>query len=439
MKNEMIEKKIQELFDSLRKEDVDLFKYVYNKETFQEGDPVYYSGPFWSDDEPKAAILSLLTGKWLATGENVHRFESVFSRKFGFKKSLMVNSGSSANLVMIAALKKRFGWEDGSEIIVSCVGFPTTISAIIQNNLTPVFVDIDFKDLNWSIDQIREKIGNKTVALFSSPVLGNPYDFDQIISICQENNIKLISDNCDSLGSKWDGKFLTDYSVAASTSFYPSHHITTGEGGMVSSRDDEIVRIARSFAWWGRDCDCVGCGNLLPNGTCGRRFDKWLETTDEIVDHKYIFSNIGYNLKPLDMQGSIGLIQIEKFDEIHEKRRENKRKIENLLEQNIPGIKIPKEIPKAESGWFGVPIICNSPELKRSLVSHLERNKIQTRNYFSGNILMHPGYRHLDDYKKYPMANKVLSSVFFVGCPPTYTDETFRYIEKVLKSFKIPV
>jgi len=437
MSVDSIDKKIQDLFDSLRQEGVDIFKYVYNKESFQEGDPVYYSGPFWDDEEPKAAIKSLLTGKWLATGESVHKFESSFSRKFGFKKSLMVNSGSSANLVMIAALKKRYGWKDNSEIIVSCVGFPTTISAIIQNNLVPVFVDIDFGDLNWDIEQIKSKITDRTVALFSSPVLGNPYDIDKVIEICSDSNIKLISDNCDSLGSKWKGKYLTDYSVASSTSFYPSHHITTGEGGMVSSHDEETVRIARSFAWWGRDCDCVGCGNLLPNGTCGHRFDKWLDTTDEIVDHKYIFSSIGYNLKPLDMQGSIGIVQLEKFDDVHRRRRENKRTIENLFESNIPGVRIPKELPNSETGWFGVPIICESADIKRKLVNHLERNKIQTRNYFSGNILMHPGYKHLDDYRNYPMANQVLSSVFFVGCPPTYTEKTFEYIEKIIKSFKM--
>jgi CDP-6-deoxy-D-xylo-4-hexulose-3-dehydrase len=436
-KKKTVDEAIQDLFDTLRENGESLFKYVYNKTTFIPGkDTVYYSGPFWDDHEPAAAIKALLTGRWLATGENVHYFEREFSKKFGFDDSLMTNSGSSANLVMIAALKKRFRWADGDEVIVSCVGFPTTISAIVQNKLTPVFVDITMKDLNWDISQIEKLITNRTVAMFSSPVLGNPYNLDEVVKLCQRYSIKLVSDNCDSLGSKWDGRLLTEYSVAASTSFYPSHHITTGEGGMVSSNDPEIIRLARSFAWWGRGCDCVGSGNLLPNGTCGKRFSKWLEEVDEIVDHKYIFENIGYNLKPLDLQGAIGLVQLQKFDQIHKLRRENKEKISKILSKNITGITIPEEHPKAEAGWFGVPIICETPKLKRALVAHLESNKIQTRNYFSGNILVHPGYRPLGDYQDYPEANKVLSNVFFIGCAPTYLPETFDYIESVVKSFK---
>lgn len=434
----LLDEKLKDLLSEMRAEGQDLFRYVYNKSTFSPGDPVYYSGPYWTDEEPLAAIKALLTGRWLATGENVLKFENAFSRFFKFKKSLMVNSGSSANLVMIAALKKRFGWSDGAEIIVSCVGFPTTISAIAQNNLKPVFVDITTEDLNWNVDQIESKITSKTVAVFSSPVLGNVYNLDKVLEICNRHKLAFVADNCDSLGSKWKGKYLTEYAVAASTSFYPSHHITTGEGGMVSSNDDEVIRIARSFASWGRACDCMGAGNLLPNGTCGRRFDKWLDNVDEIVDHKYIFENMGYNLKPLDMQGAIGLVQLTKFPDIHSLRRKHKKVIAELLTKHISGIKVPDELPEAETGWFGVPIVCENPILKRKLVEHLENNKVQTRNYFSGNILLHPGYKHLGNYQEFPEANKVLSTVFFIGCPPSYTDDTISYIESVLKSFKKP-
>jgi CDP-6-deoxy-D-xylo-4-hexulose-3-dehydrase len=246
-----------------------IFPYLANrKKKFNpDTDSVYYSGPYWNELEVQAAIESLMSGFWLSSGEKVDKFERRFSKLFDFKESLMVNSGSSANLVMIAALKKFYDWQDGDEIIVSVVGFPTTVSAIIQNNLTPVFVDIKWDDLNWDLDKIKSLVTSKTRAVFSSPVLGNPGNFDQLIDICDEKNILIISDNCDSLGSKWKGKFLTDYSVAASCSFYPAHHITTMEGGMVSSNNPEIITLARSFAWWGRGCYCVGRQNLLPDGT----------------------------------------------------------------------------------------------------------------------------------------------------------------------------
>ena len=411
------------------------FPYMANKREFVAGEsPVYYSGPYWDNDEIEVILKSFLKGKWLASGEEVNKFEKKFSKKFGKKASLMVNSGSSANLVMIAALKKKFGWQDGDEIIVSCVGFPTTIAPIVQNGLKPVFVDINFTDLNWNVDEIEEKISTKTRGVFSSPVLGNPYNFDTILDVCERYKIQLISDNCDSLGTKWDGNYLTDYSISASCSFYPAHHICTGEGGMISSDDEELISLARSLSWWGRDCYCVGQQNLLSCGVCGKRFSKWIKKYDGIIDHKYVYSQMGYNLKPMDFQGAIGSVQINKQDEIHKLRRENKKLIQEHFER-IPGVRSVNELPKAETSWFGVPIICDSKETKNNLTKHLESNKIQTRNYFAGNILMHPGYSHLDYYKNYPNACKVLDLVFFVGCSPTITQPMIDYIGTITDKF----
>jgi len=414
----------------------DLFPYLANSGKFVSGEsPVYYSGPYWNDDEIEVILKSFLKGKWLASGEEVNKFERKFSQKFNKKHSLMVNSGSSANLIMFAALKQRFGWQDGDEIIVSCVGFPTTIAPIVQCGLKPVFVDIDFKDLNWDVSEIEDKITTRTRGIISSPVLGNPYNYDEILDICERNKIYLIADNCDSLGSKWNGNYLTDKAIAASCSFYPAHHICTGEGGMVSSDDGELINIARSLAWWGRDCYCVGAQNLLSCGVCGKRFDKWIKKYDGIIDHKYVYSQMGYNLKPMDFQGAVGSVQIEKFDEIHYHRRMNKTLIQEHFEK-ISGIRSVNELPKAETSWFGVPIICDSRETKNKLTQHLESNKIQTRNYFAGNILMHPGYSHLDYYKNYPNACKVLDLVFFVGCSPTITEDMIEYIGSVTSSFQ---
>lgn len=423
--------KVTKFISQLQRDKENLFPYLANK-NWQRGDQIFYSGPYWDEREVAAAITTLLEGKWLPAGEEVNKFERAFSKMFDFKHSVMVNSGSSANLVMIAALKKYFDWQDGDEIIVCACGFPTTINPIIQNGLKPVFVDIDYSDLNWNLEQIREKITTRTKAVFSSPVLGNPYDFDKFLDIVNRYNLHYIADNCDSLGSRWRGDLLTKHAIAASCSFYPAHHISTIEGGMVSSNIEEIVQIARSFAWWGRGCYCVGSQNKLPNGVCGNRFDRWLEGYDKDVDHKYVFGVQGYNLKPADLQGSIGLVQLEKQIEIHAIRRLNKARLHEIFSK-IPGARVIEEKEHAETSWFGVPIVYENG--KPNLVKYLEEHGIQTRNYFAGNILAHPGYRHIEPASNYPNASKVLDNVFFLGCSPVITREMVDYIEEVVENY----
>ena len=411
-------------------------KYAYNCKEFTPGkDTVFYSGPYWDEKEVVAGVTAFLTGKWLVSGEQVAKFQWAFGHKFNVKHCHMVNSGSSANLTMVAALKKHLGWKDGDQVIVSPVGFPTTIAPLVQNGLAPVFVDIEMKTLNFDLDQVEKWITDKTVAIFVSPVLGNPPHMDRIKDMCERHGIRLIGDNCDSLGTKWDGKLLTDYYYAWTTSFYPAHHISTGEGGMVCSNDENLINTARSISWWGRDCRCVGAANLLACGTCGNRFDKWLEGYNGIIDHKYLFTNMGYNLKPLDMQGAIGIEQLKKIDEIDVKRRVNFARIKHLFEKYVPGVRVAENLLLADPSWFGVPLITDTPELKEKLQAFCEENKIQTRNYFAGNILLHPGYKHLDDAAKYPNANKALSNVFFVGCPPHYGEEVFAYYESVMQKW----
>ena len=412
-------------------------KYAYNCKEFTPGkDTVFYSGPYWDEKEVIAGVTAFLTGKWLVSGEQVGKFQWAFGHKFNVKHCHMVNSGSSANLTMVAALKKHLGWKDGDQVIVSPVGFPTTIAPLVQNGLAPVFVDIEMDTLNFDLDQVEKWITDKTVAIFVSPVLGNPPHMDRIKDMCERHGIRLIGDNCDSLGTKWDGKLLTDYYYAWTTSFYPAHHISTGEGGMVCSNDEQLINTARSISWWGRDCRCVGAANLLACGTCGNRFDKWLEGYNGIIDHKYLFTNMGYNLKPLDMQGAIGIEQLKKIDEIDVKRRLNFQRIKSLFYRYVPGVRVASNLDLADPSWFGVPLITDTPELKEKLQAFCEANKIQTRNYFAGNILLHPGYKHLDDAAKYPNANKALSNVFFVGCPPHYGDKVWEYYESVLSKWE---
>ncbi len=430
------------IFKNISKKEIELLignysaPYMYGLDNFRPGhSTVFYSGPYWDNHELVNAIHTFLNGQWVVAGEKVDEFEKAFSKKFNTSNSLMVNSGSSANLIMIAALNKYYKWNDDDQIIVSPVGFPTSVSVVHQNNLEPVFVDIEFGTLNFDLDEVEKKITSRTKAILLSPVLGNPPDIDKLCAICRKNDIKLLIDNCDSLGSRWDGKYLSEYGEAFSNSFYPAHHISTGEGGMVCTNDRGLMKLMKSLAWWGRDCFCVGADNLSINGSCGKRFDKWLESYDGVVDHKYVYPNIGYNLKPLDLQGAIGLAQLDKFDLISEKRRVSKKMIEKIF-TGIPGVLGVDQLEKADTCWFGTPFVCENKELKNNLVQHLEKHRIQTRNYFTGNILMHPGYKFMDDYTKYPEANKVLDKVFFVGAAPHYGSAVFEYIDCVIKDFK---
>ncbi len=435
-------------------------RFAYGAAPFDPEKPrVLYSGPIYGEDEIVAATAALIEGKWSVAGEHCHRFEQAFSRYLNQKESVMVNSGSSADLLMIAAAKKRFGWKDGDGIIVSPVGFPTTISAITLNGLTPVFVDIEWETLNADNDQIERALrwhngelsregmlfmgpirDPRVRAILISPVLGNPPDIDRLVALSEKTGIKLLMDGCDSLGTTWRGKHLAEYATAISCSFFPSHHISTLQGGMVSSNDTELVKLARQMSCWGRECYCVGAANLLPNGTCGCRFDRWLASCPDVdVDHKYVYgTDRAYNLQPLDLQGALGLAQMGKLDSIHAARRAAFKRIAEAAYTNLRGTDAIKGYPLAQPSWFGVPIICPTYAYKQALVAHLEAAGIQTRNYFAGNILLHPGYAHLGRPEDYPNAQQVLKRVFFIGCAPFLTEAHFAHIEGTLKTFVPP-
>jgi CDP-4-dehydro-6-deoxyglucose reductase, E1 len=410
-------------------------KFAHNQ-VAKDPKKVYYSGPYFDQSELTAALETFLFGKWSSSGEVCAKFEREFSKAIKVKHSFFCNSGSSANLLLIAACKEYFKWKDGDEIIVSAVGFPTTTSVLVQNGLRPIFVDIEWNTLNFNLDEVARKITPQTRAIFLSPVLGNPPDMDKLLAICEENKVKLLLDNCDSLGSKWRERYLNEYAVASSCSFYPAHEITTLEGGMVCSNIQDIVDLARSYGTWGRDCYCVGIANLSCNGSCGKRFSNWIpEFPDLMIDHKYVFNRIGYNLKPLDLQAAIGLAQLDKLDFICESRRRNRENISIRFALHVDGIRFPLIDQRTDWVPFGVPLICKDRAQKQALVAFLEKNGIQTRNYFAGNLLMHGGYKHLDDYRNYPESNKVLDLVFFVGCAPTISEENVEYIDNVLKTW----
>jgi CDP-6-deoxy-D-xylo-4-hexulose-3-dehydrase len=410
--------------------------YVFNPDK----PSVLYSGPVHDTEEMVAAVEALVESRWSVAGEQVKRFEGAFARVVGNRYGVMTNSGSSANLILIAAAKERFGWEDGDEVITSSVGFPSTASVIPQNGLKPVWVDIEMDSLNLDLDEVEKAITGRTRAVFIAPVLGNPPDMDRLMEICREHGLKLLVDDCDGLGTKFGGVALPALPLvsASSCSFYPSHTISTTGGGMVTSNDEALIDIARSFASWGKGCWCSGAGNLLPNGCCGERFSCWLESEPGlIVDHRYTFPRMGWNALPLELQGAMGLAQLVKLPDIISRRRAHYEQISQWL-YAIPGVRGVKVEPKAEVSWFGVPIVADTQEIKEVLLRHLEANRVQTRGYFAGNLLAQRGFAHLGNYRDYPNASQVLRRVFFIGCAPSYTSAHLAHVEHTLASFVPP-
>ena len=400
--------------------------------------PVQYSGPTWTNEEVEEAIFAVLRGKWLSSGENVGRFERAFSRQLDRRHSVMCNSGSSANLLMMAALKSRrtYGFE-GIEVITPVVAFPTTVAPIIQCGFIPRFVDIEPATLNIDLDLLEKAITARTKAVIFAHVLGNPPDMDRVLDICRERNILFLEDNCDALGSTWRGKPLGSFGIMASHSFYPSHHITTGEGGMVSMDDDVLAKVVRSIGSWGRDCYCVGAANLSLSGTCGRRFDPWLAPGySGILDHKYVYNEIGFNLKPLDLQGAIGLVQLRKLDSIRLARKRIYDSFHGVCKHYPEFVSIITPSDNADVSWFGFAVTVTTDKFKREdFVEYLEARHIQTRNYFSGNILFHPPYSHLGNPNDYPHACKVMQSTFFIGVHPMMTAPMIEYVQDSLDTF----
>lgn len=424
----------------LQKHNILAPRFAYGARGFNPDKPqLWYSGPIFDTEEIVAATGALVEGHWSVSGEHVNRFEREFAKAVGQKHSVMVNSGSSADLLMIAAVKQRLAWSDGDCVIVSPAGFPTTISALTLNRLKPLFADIEMDTLNFDLNEVERMLKADRLrhikAILISPVLGNPPDIDWLLRLARDYNVTLLLDGCDSLDSRWRGQSLDSYCHASTCSFFPAHHVSTLQGGMISSNDAEIIRIATSMATWGRSCFCRGAGNLLPKGTCGQRFSHWIPELDMEVDHRYTYAtSSAYNLLPLDLQGAIGLAQLKKLAAIAAARREVHDKVWATLSR-IPDIRTATVLPHSDPCWFGVPMICPSYEVKRRLVTHLEAAGVQTRNYFAGNILMHQGYRHLGDYTLYPNANKVLSEVFFVGCPPFFGDDHIAYLSTVVDRF----
>lgn len=415
---------------------------------WKEGDWVSYSGPHMTDEEYVAAIKVLLGG-WLIFGENAREFEKKFPSHLGKRYGSLTNSGSSANLLAISVLKSKnlYNLKEGSKFITPVVCFPTTINPLIQNGFEPVFIDVTLPDINLDLDKMEEALENDPdiKGVIFAHTMGNPPDMERFMALVEKYNLIFIEDACDSLGGFYDGKPLGSFGEISTCSFFPAHHMTTGEGGFVATSNNKARKVIASFRDWGRSCYCNTSkpGDVTSGTACGDRFMNWLPGMPDITyDHRYVFDEIGYNLKPLDLQAAMGLEQLKKLPEMDAARRENFKKLSAIFEPYNQYFHLPRATKNADPCWFGflMTVKPNAPFTKEDIVRYLEDNKIQTRSYFAGNILAHPGYRHLSlKYKnlnsEFRVANLVTTHSFFLGTYIGLTDEKMAYIKNTVDNF----
>lgn len=415
-----------------------------NKKWEAGKDWVQYAGPFFDEEEYIGAVSTLLDG-WLVLGKDGITFEKKFPELLNRKYGILTNSGSSSNLIMMSSLtsKRLYNFPKGTKVITPIAGFPTTVNPIFQVGFEPLFVDIDIDTLNLNLDQVEEQAKKGAKVITFAHVLGNPPNMNRLIEIVKQYDLVLLEDCCDALGSTYNDQPLGSFGEFASCSFYPAHHITMGEGGFVACKTYEQEIVARSFREWGRGCYCVGLkANLLKNGTCGNRFANWLPSLpDETFDHKYVYDEIGYNLKPIEIQASMGLAQIKKIPEIYQRRNNNHARLYKIFEKYEQHFILPKATANSKPSWFAfaVTIKDGAPFKRRDIVDFLETNKIQTRPYFAGNIMLQPAYEGIMSTHKvmteYPNARKVTTDTFFLGTSPVITDVQLNYVEQIVDNF----
>jgi CDP-6-deoxy-D-xylo-4-hexulose-3-dehydrase len=420
--------------------------FVDNKQTsWEEGkDWVQYAGPLFDSSEYVEAIKTILNG-WLVLGHQGLVFERQFSKFLGKEYGVLTNSGSSSNLLMMSAMtsNRLYNLPKGTKVITPIAGFPTTINPIFQVGFEPLFVDIDLDTLNLNLEQVEEQAKNGAKIITFAHVLGNPPNMDKLMQIVKDYDLILLEDCCDALGSTYNNQPLGSFGEMSSCSFYPAHHITMGEGGFISTKTKEQENIVRNLREWGRGCYCVGQkAGLSKNGSCGKRFSNWLPSLpDEIFDHKYVYDEIGYNLKPIEMQAAMGLEQIKKLPFIIEKRKQNHNRLLNVFSKYEEFFILPKATFNSDPSWFAFAATLkdNAPFKRKNIVDFFESNKIQTRPYFAGNIMLQPAYKGMMDEQHvingFPNARKITTDTFFLGTSPVISEKQIDYIESVLEKF----
>jgi NDP-hexose-3,4-dehydratase len=390
------------------------------------------------DADDRAAIVEAALDLRIAAGWSTRKFESALARRLKLRKAHLTNSGSSANLLAVSALTSHQLGERrlrrGDEVITPASAFPTTVNPILQNGLVPVFVDVELGTYNTTVEMVEAAIGPKTRAIMVAHVVGNPYEVADMAALAKERGLFLIEDNCDALGSKYDGKPTGSFGDITSISFYPAHHITMGEGGCVLTSNLQLARIVESLRDWGRDCWCApGDSN-----TCLKRFEWQMGTLPAGYDHKYIYSHVGYNLKPTDSAAALGLSQFNKLDDFIAKRQRNWRRLREGLD-GTPHLLLPSASPRSEPSWYAFVITVQpgAPFGAAEMVDFLEERKIGTRRLFAGNITRHPGYVDQPHRIVGDLTNSdiIMNQTFHVGVYPGLTDEMIDYVVTSIREF----
>ena len=432
--------------EEARREIKDLVTNYYHqfkekKESFQEGDRISYASRVF-DEKEMCALTDATLDFWLTTGRFADQFEKDFAKWIGVKYAHLVNSGSSANLIAFTALTApELGdrqIKKGDEVITVACGFPTTVTPIIQYGAIPVFVDVTIPQYNIDVSQLEKAYTSKTKAVMIAHTLGNPFDLKAVKEFCIKHNLWLVEDNCDALGSEYsingEKRFTGTWGDIGTSSFYPPHHMTMGEGGCVYTNNPLLHRLILSYRDWGRDCIC-------PSGKdnfCGHRFDGQFGELPQGYDHKYVYSHFGYNLKVTDLQAAIGCEQLKKFPSFIERRRCNWKRLRAALECVKDKLILPETAENSNPSWFGFLITVKDGLNRNKITKYIEEHNVQTRLLFSGNIIKHPCFNEIRNTNAYRVVGKlnetdrIMNNTFWVGVYPGMSDEMIDYMAKVI-------
>lgn len=435
--------------EQLKQEILEKTKEYYNlvhkpeqDKTFIEGESrVNYAGRVFDEKEMTNLVDSSLDF-WLTYGSYSKEFENKLSKYLGVRWTFLVNSGSSANLLafytLTSPLLKERRINRGDEVITVAAGFPTTVAPIVQYGAIPVFVDMELTHFNIDTTQLEKALSSKTKAIMIAHTLGNPFNIKVIKSFCEKHNLWLIEDNCDALGSTYEGKLTGTWGDIGTSSFYPPHHMTMGEGGATYTDNPLLKKIMLSMRDWGRDCWCEsGVDN-----TCGKRFGMSFGSLPKGYDHKYVYSHFGFNLKVSDMQAAVGVAQLEKFPTFVEKRKKNFQKLYDGL-KNVQSLTLLEKQPGSDPSWFGFMMTLKDDATfsRNEIVEFLENNNIQTRNLFAGNMLRHPMFDDMtlnEDYRvvgELPNTDKIMNDSFWIGLYPGMGDDAINYMIKKVREY----
>ena len=440
-KKEAVESLKNEIFQKVK----EYYFLAHNEENnvpFEPGkSKINYAGRVYDENELLALTDSALEF-WLTHGRYSRKFEKEFAAYLGVEFAYLVNSGSSANLLAFMALTSPLLGEKrikrGEEVITVACSFPTTVAPIIQYGAVPVFVDVEKNTANIDCSLLENALTERTKAVMIAHTLGNPFDLEKVAEFCKKHGLFLIEDNCDALGSSFDGKLTGTWGDIGTSSFYPPHHMTMGEGGAVYTNDPLLGKIMLSMRDWGRECSCPsGVDNF-----CGKRFTGKFGSLPVGYDHKYVYSHFGYNLKASDMQAAVGCAQLEKLPCFTEKRKENFRYLYEKV-KDLPGLSFFEKYEKSDPSWFGFLIIIEDTEKmsRNELAQYLEKNQIQTRNLFAGNIVRHPCFESLEEGKDYRISgtlvntDKLMNDALWIGVFPGMSEEKLLFMAEKIREY----